>query len=722
LILSRPRPAHSRLRMRRQARPRTHAPLPSARHETTETMTLSRGFRGDAGCFRRTAAHVVAAALVVTAMCAALWAGPAASASAARAQSPAAASASAKRVKYYIVPRPGKGPAVALYGIAARTLGDTHRYIEIFNLNKGRLQPDGRRLENPNTIDPGWILQLPADASGPGVHFGRLPAVTPSATSPASHRPSRPAAGGTAAPHSSLGSTGTGSVIVVGGALVLLAIAGLVVGLSRRRAGAAARRKHSHTRGPEPQGDVRTGGIATTAPDIRATDPRWPAADPRFPAAGPRRPAADHPSFPGADPRWPAPHQPAAGPRRPAADHPSFPGADHPSFPGADPRWPGPDPGWPRAVGRSSGPRGGSPPEPHYDQRSRAASPPAAAGVRNPPGNWGPPAGGPDGTQRWPAPVARTAGTAIQPYRDVAFGDSPLQVVLTDAPAVGWERATGLGARAEDMLHLSGGQAAQLAHPVRRAAGGLGDVQSLWLAGRILSGAENQAAEIRYEARDQAAATRAVAEREAAEIRQQAAAARAVAEQEAAEIRQQAAAARAIAEQEAAEIRAAALTMSDELGRVAAYVTESLTSPSMPATKPADRPTTKPDGRQVTKPDARPDTSPDARPITKPAARPATRPADRPGTKPGGRQVKTMRKMVVALVAVFLVGAVSGTTEIALHGFSFFIFRNAGAGAGNSRNLDENQGPGQRDAPGAHHKANTSKPSSRPSSKPSKSN
>jgi hypothetical protein len=33
------------------------------------------------------------------------------------------------------------------------------------------------------------------------------------------------------------------------------------------------------------------------------------------------------------------------------------------------------------------------------------------------------------------------------------------------------------------------------------------------------------------------------------------------------------------------------------------------------------------------------------------------------------------------------------------------VFRNAGAGAGNARNLNENQGPGQPDAPGTHHQA-----------------
>jgi len=663
-------------------------------------MTLSRGFRGDAGYIRRTAAQVIVAALVITAVFAALWAGPAAAASGRGALARAAASPAAKRVKFYIVPQPGNGPAVALYGIAARTLGDTHRYIEIFKLNKGRLQPDGNRLENPRTIDPGWILRLPADASGPGVRFGRLPKVTRSATAPASHRPSQPASNGAAAARSRLGSTGTGSVIVVGGALILLlGTAGLAVGLRRRRAGAQFRQDLSGTRESGPPGSVRT-GAAATSPDIRATDPRWPGADPRRQAAGPRRPAAEHPSFPGADPRfygaehpsfpgadYPGvpgadPRWPGADPRRPAAEHPSFPGADYPGFPGGDPRRPGPDAGRPRGISGPAGPRRESPPEPHYNQRPRAASPPAAATVHNPPGSWGsPPGGGPDGTQLSPAPVARTPGTAIQTYQDVGFGDNRLQVVLSDAPAVGWERATGLGARAEDML--------QLADPLRPGAGAFRDAQYLWLAGRILSGAENQAAEIRHEARDQAAEARAIAEREAAEIRQQATAAR------------------AIAEQEAAEIRASAMTMSTELGRVAAYVTESLTSPSIPAIKPAARPATKPATRRA----------------TKPATRPAAKPAGRPAAKPNGRQVKAMRKMVVALVVVCLVGGITGASEIGLHGFGFFLFRNTGAGAGNSQDLDENQGPGQPDAPGAHPKTHQkTHPSSKPTSKPSKSN
>lgn len=724
-------------------------------------MTHGRCFRGEAGGSARAAARA-AAALVIAAMFAALWAGPAAAASGARMQSLTAGSAKHAKVKYYIVPQPGHGPPVALYGIAVRTLGNSHRYIEIFNLNKGRLQPNGGRLENPHTIDPGWILQLPADASGPGVHFGRLPGARPSATSPASHRPSRPASGGAAAPGSPVKSTGTNTAVVAGGALAVLLVAGLAFGLSRRRAGAAARRKHSHARSPVPQDSVAA-GAAATSPDIHAVDQRWPGAGyssrsdtgQRLPAAGypswpgtadPGRPDPAHSSWPGADhtggpgvgyPGQPGtgyPNRPGADPRLASADHPSFPGsaprrpadprppADHPSFPGGD------HPSFPRAVGGSAGPWRDSSPEPYRDRRSQAAPP--AAGLRHPAGYWGPPdpprQDGPGPAQRRSAQVARTAGPT---HQQVALGDGRLQVVLAEAPAVGWPGGTGLGARPEDVLQFAGNgaaQAAQLTDTVRREAGELRNTHSLWLAGRILSGAENQAAEIRQEAYEHAVTLREAAEREAAAAKQQAAAMRAA------------------AEAEAAELLTTARTMSSELGRVAAYVTENLTSPGQPITKPAVRPAAKPaalpvakppadpaaepgasPGRPASKPAARPATKPTARPGAKPSARPNAKPADRPVTKPNGRQVKAIRKMVIALVAVFLVGAISGATEIGLHGYEFFVFRANGAGA-SLTGPKEDQGPGQPDAPGAHHKAKVGgpqgKPSGNPSSKPSASN
>lgn len=47
--------------------------------------------------------------------------------------------------------------------IAARFLGDWRRYVEIDHLSRGVRQPDGGMLENPNLIQPGWILRLPLD-------------------------------------------------------------------------------------------------------------------------------------------------------------------------------------------------------------------------------------------------------------------------------------------------------------------------------------------------------------------------------------------------------------------------------------------------------------------------------------------------------------------------------------------------------------------------------
>jgi uncharacterized iron-regulated membrane protein len=80
-------------------------------------------------------------------------------------------------------------------------------------------------------------------------------------------------------------------------------------------------------------------------------------------------------------------------------------------------------------------------------------------------------------------------------------------------------------------------------------------------------------------------------------------------------------------------------------------------------------------------------------------------PAARPGAKPKTRQYKAIRVTSVATAALVVFAAVAGSTEIGLHGFKFFVFRSAGTGATNGDGLQENQGPGQPDAPGAHHEA-----------------
>jgi DNA-binding SARP family transcriptional activator len=71
--------------------------------------------------------------------------------------------------KVYVVQPPHDRHYDSLWDIAARHLGDGRRYHEIYELNKGRPQPDGGELTRASLIQPGWVLLLPADATGPGV-------------------------------------------------------------------------------------------------------------------------------------------------------------------------------------------------------------------------------------------------------------------------------------------------------------------------------------------------------------------------------------------------------------------------------------------------------------------------------------------------------------------------------------------------------------------------
>ncbi len=82
-------------------------------------------------------------------------------------------------LKYYEV-KPAEGRHYdTLWGIAERFLSDGLRYREIFTLNEGRVQPDGRTLTKPSLIHPGWVLLLPADARGEGLRTVQMPAPAP---------------------------------------------------------------------------------------------------------------------------------------------------------------------------------------------------------------------------------------------------------------------------------------------------------------------------------------------------------------------------------------------------------------------------------------------------------------------------------------------------------------------------------------------------------------
>lgn len=68
--------------------------------------------------------------------------------------------------KVYTVTAPKNGYHDNLWDIAERHLGEGQRYKEIYELNKDRIQPDGRKLELARLIQPGWDLAMPDDATG----------------------------------------------------------------------------------------------------------------------------------------------------------------------------------------------------------------------------------------------------------------------------------------------------------------------------------------------------------------------------------------------------------------------------------------------------------------------------------------------------------------------------------------------------------------------------
>jgi hypothetical protein len=247
---------------------------------------------------------------------------------------------------------------------------------------------------------------------------------------------------------------------------------------------------------------------------------------------------------------------------------------------------------------------------------------------------------------------------------------------------------------------------------VRAGAGPVWDAGSAQLAGWIISEANQHAAEIRHETRDQVATSLAGAKQEAAQLVRQAS--------------DQAAATLEAAELQAAEIRATVMKLSGELGGVAAYVTQNLLTYAPPATRPLVPPAIQPITRPVPEPAAEPKTLPAARPAAQPGTLPAARPAVQSGTKPAARpkpgpaatprtgtraaakakarprQLVAIRVMATFAAGLVLFAVVSGSVEVALHGFRFFVFRSVGTGETGPNGLQEDQGPGQPDAPGTH--------------------
>ncbi|MBN1174647.1 MAG: LysM peptidoglycan-binding domain-containing protein, partial [Micromonosporaceae bacterium] len=75
-----------------------------------------------------------------------------------------------------------------LWDIAEAKLGDPYRWREIYLLNRGHLQPNGYALTDPDEIDIGWVLMLPATQQAPEA---------PSEPEPATPAPANPGSTGT---------------------------------------------------------------------------------------------------------------------------------------------------------------------------------------------------------------------------------------------------------------------------------------------------------------------------------------------------------------------------------------------------------------------------------------------------------------------------------------------------------------------------------------------
>ena len=373
------------------------------------------------------------------------------------------------------------------------------------------------------------------------------------------------------------------------------------------------------------------------------------------------------------------------------------------------------------AAGPGSAPRRGGAPYPGIDSRPVSAPPgnfvPGLGSIHQ--AGYAPGSGlGPRASYA-PQGFAPPQGFVPPPGYAPVPGPAPqADVVLRHGPAL-QQGATGVMERSRPEVDW-----VPEVNRVQSSQGQIWDAGSVELATWIISEANQQATEIRHEARDEAATARAAAKQEAAKLVQQAA--------------DQATATLAAAELQAAKIRAEILKLSADLGGVATSFTESLLSPAKPAAKPTADPPAKPATQSPAGLAVAPlATEPAAKLAAKPATRPASAPATRPGVSPRrtkpetratgktkNRQVSAARKVTVAFAALSLAGAVTGAAELALHGPAFFIFRANGAGASQT-GLMEDQGPGQPNAPGAHHhakvipdKANPVKPVPKKTEKP----
>ncbi len=77
----------------------------------------------------------------------------------------------------YVIPGDGRGPDT-YWDIAAARLGSGEHWQQIWDLNRGRTQPDGEVMNNPGLLKPGWTVLLPSSAATSSPAAAQLEDVT----------------------------------------------------------------------------------------------------------------------------------------------------------------------------------------------------------------------------------------------------------------------------------------------------------------------------------------------------------------------------------------------------------------------------------------------------------------------------------------------------------------------------------------------------------------
>ena len=187
-----------------------------------------------------------------------------------------------------------------LWDIARGFLGDPEEWHQIYQLNEGRPQPDGRALTDPGLIIPGWVLLIPQPASGhlagphphpsppraeaPGGGRSASPSSPPSQPAEPSPRSSQPAPSpGPASRSSTPGRSahpGRVAVRLPSGALIGIAVA-VMVAAALTLAAVQRRRRYRPRPGPPSSLQSDTPPLPEVISALRL------AARPAVPAAGP---------------------------------------------------------------------------------------------------------------------------------------------------------------------------------------------------------------------------------------------------------------------------------------------------------------------------------------------------------------------------------------------------------------------------------------------------